>query len=98
MSSGIGNKNLDIFRYLLYDFHVRHRSDAWLSLVERYVRDVEVAGSNPVASIKKHGYFLSMLFIIKLVGYNLGERNIGGIIHDRKNNHFKNGILPSRKD
>lgn len=25
--------------------------DAWLSLVERYVRDVEVAGSNPVASI-----------------------------------------------
>ena len=25
-------------------------SDAWLSLVERYVRDVEVAGSNPVAS------------------------------------------------
>ncbi len=24
--------------------------DAWLSLVERYVRDVEVAGSNPVAS------------------------------------------------
>ena len=27
--------------------------DAWLSLVERYVRDVEVAGSNPVASTKK---------------------------------------------
>ncbi len=24
---------------------------AWLSLVERYVRDVEVAGSNPVAPI-----------------------------------------------
>ena len=24
--------------------------EAWLSLVERYVRDVEVAGSNPVAS------------------------------------------------
>ena len=23
-------------------------NDAWLSLVERYVRDVEVAGSNPV--------------------------------------------------
>ena len=25
-------------------------SDAWLSLVEHYVRDVGVAGSNPVAS------------------------------------------------
>ena len=28
-------------------------NDAWLSLVERCVRDAEVAGSNPVASIKK---------------------------------------------
>ena len=27
--------------------------EAWLSLVERYIRDVEVAGSNPVASIYK---------------------------------------------
>ena len=27
-------------------------NDAWLSLVERYVRDVEVAGSNPVTPIK----------------------------------------------
>lgn len=26
-------------------------NDAWLSLVERYVRDVEVAGSNPVTPI-----------------------------------------------
>ncbi len=26
-------------------------SGAWLSLVERYVRDVEAAGSNPVAPI-----------------------------------------------
>ncbi len=26
-------------------------SDAWLSLVERCVRDAEAAGSNPVASI-----------------------------------------------
>ena len=25
----------------------------WLSLVERYVRDVEAAGSNPVTPIKK---------------------------------------------
>ena len=28
-------------------------NDAWLSLVERCVRDAEVAGSNPVASMKK---------------------------------------------
>ena len=28
-------------------------NDAWLSLVERCVRDAEVAGSNPVASTKK---------------------------------------------
>ncbi len=27
--------------------------DAWLSLVERCVRDAEVAGSNPVASTSK---------------------------------------------
>ena len=27
----------------------------WLSLVERYVRDVEVAGSNPVTPIFKRG-------------------------------------------
>ena len=27
----------------------------WLSLVERYVRDVEVAGSNPVISTKDRG-------------------------------------------
>ena len=33
--------------------------DAWLSLVERYVRDVEVAGSNPVASIPWQGHWKS---------------------------------------
>ena len=33
----------------------RHRikDDAWLSLVERCVRDAEAAGSNPVASTRK---------------------------------------------
>ena len=30
-------------------------NDAWLSLVERCVRDAEVAGSNPVASILGRG-------------------------------------------
>ncbi len=32
----------------------------WLSLVERYVRDVEVAGSNPVTPMKKR--ILGILF------------------------------------
>ena len=30
---------------------LNENNDAWLSLVERCVRDAEVAGSNPVASI-----------------------------------------------
>ena len=30
--------------------------EVWLSLVERYVRDVEVAGSNPVTSTKNPGF------------------------------------------
>ena len=36
----------------------KHKSnnDAWLSLVERCVRDAEAAGSNPVASIKNKEY------------------------------------------
>ena len=42
----------------------------WLSLVERYVRDVEVAGSNPVASIpwqgrvEKSGKIFGFFFIL----------------------------------
>ena len=31
-----------------------NNDDAWLSLVERCVRDAEVAGSNPVASIERN--------------------------------------------
>ena len=47
---------VDIFRHMRYYKRVaerqRHKNiEAWLSLVERYIRDVEVAGSNPVASI-----------------------------------------------
>lgn len=36
-------------------------NDAWLSLVERYVRDVEAAGSNPVTPI--HPPFYGGFFI-----------------------------------
>ncbi len=39
----------------------QHNSDAWLSLVERCVRDAEVAGSNPVASIPWQGHQKSKL-------------------------------------
>lgn len=35
--------------------------DAWLSLVERYVRDVEVAGSNPVIPIE---YYFVKKFVL----------------------------------
>ena len=31
------------------------QDEVWLSLVERYVRDVEAAGSNPVTSIFTEG-------------------------------------------
>ena len=36
-------------------------NDAWLSLVERCVRDAEVAGSNPVASTKKTSTLFGVL-------------------------------------
>ena len=39
-------------------------NDAWLSLVERCVRDAEVAGSNPVASTKKTSRLLSVLVFL----------------------------------
>mgnify|MGYP006954362397 CR=1 FL=1 len=45
-------KKDDILMELTKTAENKTENDAWLSLVERYVRDVEVAGSNPVASIK----------------------------------------------
>lgn len=42
--------NRDSFLEERIDFKNLSDSDAWLSLVERCVRDAEVAGSNPVAS------------------------------------------------
>ena len=42
-------------------------NDAWLSLVERCVRDAEVAGSNPAASTKKTSTLLGVLvFYMKI--------------------------------
>ena len=39
--------DIDNELYLWYPFYA---FEVWLSLVERYVRDVEAAGSNPVTS------------------------------------------------
>ena len=42
-------------------------NDAWLSLVERCVRDAEVAGSNPGGSTKKTSTLLGVLvFYMKI--------------------------------
>ncbi len=40
----------------------RQSIEAWLSLVERYIRDVEVAGSNPVASTVLGQAFCCLLY------------------------------------
>ena len=41
--------------------------EAWLSLVERCVRDAEVVGSNPVASTLGRG--TPKVFFIRLLGF-----------------------------
>ena len=45
-----GNDGFSIISYVATHKRCEARIDAWLSLVERCVRDAEVAGSNPVAS------------------------------------------------
>ena len=54
--------------------------DAWLSLVERCVRDAEVAGSNPVASILGRGAGIlslrvSVIFLCKTKNFAMGYEN-----------------------
>ena len=46
-----GTDGSSIISYVATHKRCEARIDAWLSLVERCVRDAEVAGSNPVASI-----------------------------------------------
>ena len=48
-------KSVDIWRNARYNIkavteNVRRQIEVWLSLVERFVRDEEAAGSNPVTS------------------------------------------------
>ena len=49
LRSGFGTQKSQVLLFLVQKF----RNEVWLSLVERYVRDVEVASSNLVTSTKK---------------------------------------------
>ena len=64
--------NRDSFLEERIDFKNLSDSDAWLSLVERCVRDAEVAGSNPVASTSKNRRCMtSPVFYYKFCTYGL---------------------------
>ena len=55
-------KKDDILMELTKTAENKTENDAWLSLVERYVRDVEVAGSNPVTPIFLLKYHKAQLY------------------------------------
>ena len=68
MKKGVDKQHLFLY-YMSSSAAVHYRkqnSDAWLSLVERCVRDAEVAGSNPVTSTNDEGipYFKEFLFTL----------------------------------
>lgn len=42
--------------FVINQKHIKIVNGVWLSLVERYVRDVEAAGSNPVTPSKNRMY------------------------------------------
>ena len=52
--------------------------DAWLSLVERCVRDAEVAGSNPVASTSIKGNQLNNDAWLSLVEHYVRDVGVAG--------------------
>ena len=61
MKKGVDKQHLFLY-YMSSSAAVHYgkqNNDAWLSLVERCVRDAEVAGSNPVASTPWQGRQLS---------------------------------------
>ena len=58
MKKGVDKQHLFLY-YMSSSAAVHYgkqNNDAWLSLVERCVRDAEVAGSNPVTSITWQGH------------------------------------------
>ena len=67
-------KKDDILMELTKTAENKTENDAWLSLVERYVRDVEVAGSNPVASIPWQGRVEKSGKIFGFFFYSINEK------------------------
>ena len=65
-------KKDDILMELTKTAENKTENDAWLSLVERYVRDVEVAGSNPRKIWKD--FRLLFLFYERIVGVRSTEQ------------------------
>ena len=68
MKKGVDKQHLFLY-YMSSSAAVHYgkqNNDAWLSLVERCVRDAEVAGSNPVTSTNDEGipYFKEFLFTL----------------------------------
>ena len=68
MKTGVDKQHLFLY-YMSSSAAVHYgkqNNDAWLSLVERCVRDAEVAGSNPVTSTNDEGipYFKEFLFTL----------------------------------
>ena len=67
-------------------------NEAWLSLVERCVRDAEVAGSNPVASIMRRA---DLIYEIGLVLFFLSRKRIYRICGGKYMKQFVNIVLAS---
>ena len=57
-------KKDDILMELTKTAENKTENDAWLSLVERYVRDVEAGGSNPLTSTMKDFAEMWSLFVL----------------------------------
>ena len=71
-----GNDGFSIISYVATHKRCEARIDAWLSLVERCVRDAEVAGSNPVASTQKDGHREVSVFCVDIteLGHEMSVR------------------------
>ena len=75
MKKGVDKQHLFLY-YMSSSAAVHYRkqnNDAWLSLVERCVRDAEVAGSNPVASTLGRGAGKSKGFPVFLCRKKFGR-------------------------
>ena len=59
-----GARSAELHRAKQSQFYIYY--EVWLSLVERYVRDVEVASSNLVTSTNKKGTFVYQKFLFCL--------------------------------